>query len=72
MKPVQSTMYEAIDGQRFDTEDACLKHEVALLDQLIGSLKFDDVRDALKRHGILVRAAPVPKAGRRPMKDAAE
>jgi hypothetical protein len=72
MKEVQTTMYEAVDGQTFATLKACAEHEIALLDQLLASVAPDDIRTALKRvRGMTVRA---DRGGNRPaaLKDAAE
>lgn len=49
-------MFEAADGQKFDSSQACIDHEVALLDQLLASLNPELIRESLKRGGIAIRA----------------
>jgi hypothetical protein len=72
MKEIQTTMFEAVDGETFTTLKACSEHEIALLDQLLASVAPDDIRAALKRvRGMTVRA---DRGVTRPaaLKDAAE
>jgi hypothetical protein len=56
VKEIQKPMYEAVDGQTFDTMKECAEHEIALLDKLLHSLGPDDIRAALKRRGYSIRA----------------
>jgi hypothetical protein len=55
VKEIQKPMYEAVDGQTFDTMKACWEHETALLDKLLHSIAIDDIREALKARGITIR-----------------
>jgi hypothetical protein len=72
VKEIQKPMYEAVDGQTFDTMKACAEHEIALLDKLLHSVAPDDIRAALKRRGFSIRAdrsappQPPPKLAEQP------
>ena len=65
MREIPTTVFEAVDGKRFDNAEACAKHEEAMFSQLLKSLNPETVRDALKQVGLSVRAdrssaAPAP------------
>jgi hypothetical protein len=56
VKSIQITIFEAVDGTRFDTAEKCVEHDVSILDQLLASLNPDLIKESLKRMGIIVRA----------------
>jgi dihydrodipicolinate synthase/N-acetylneuraminate lyase len=62
MKEVQITMYEAVDGQKFDDAKACVEHDLALLDQLLGTLTQAEIKTALRKVGLLIRNDRAPPA----------
>lgn len=49
MKSIQVTVYQAFDGSRFDTEDACREYEAEAWPRRFVGLTIEQVNDALER-----------------------